>query len=169
MTETLRTKQQLLDQFLDNQTQSITPEMLRDFVISVLGVGTGEAEEGATPTQINTGIGSGLERLGNRRFRVLAGGDGTYFFVAIGQGDIDIEANVNVAIVKNDIASGDGAPNFILKRRMYPGAKNEASNFIIICDLHSVVENDIIELQFQEGGGANVSNTDYIYLGFRIG
>ena len=169
MAETTKNQTQLLnDDFPDNEEQLITPENYRNFVVSVFGVGASEADSGATPTSVETG--RGLERLGNRRFRVLPGGDGIYKFDAEGQADIDIEANVRVAIVKNDIAPPNpGAPDFILTRRMIPGGKNDASNYIQVYEIHEVVENDIIELQFEETGGANVSDVDYVFTGFRIG
>ena len=169
MTETSKNQAQLLtEDFPDNEEQLITPENYRNFVVSVFGVGAGEADQGATPNSIETG--RGLERLGNRRFRVLPNGDGIYKFDAQGQFDIDIESNVFVAIVKNDIPQGQtGGPDYVLKRRAYPGAKNEASNHIQLYELHEVVEGDIIELQFQETGGANVSDVDYTFSGFRVG
>ena len=166
MVDTVRTAEQLKALYTD-APQSISFQTHRDFVESTFGVGASEADTGVTPTSVETG--KGLERLGGRRFRVLPGGDGIYKFDAIGTVDIDIEANVNVAILKNDIQSGEGAPDFVLQRRMYPGGKREATNFIYLYEIHSVVENDIIELQFQEGGGANVSDVDYVFTGFRIG
>ena len=168
MVDEVKTQQQLLDSITDNQEQLNTFQDIRNIIYSLSGVGASEADQGATPTSVETG--KGLERLGNRRFRVIAGGDGLYKFEAIGSADIDIEANVRVAIVKNDIAPPDpGAPDFILTRRMYPGGKNEATNFIHVYEWHDVVENDIIELQFDETGGANVSNVDYVFTGFRVG
>lgn len=167
MAETLKTEQELLDAFPDNEEQQNTAQDIRDFIYSSAGVGASEADTGVTPTSIETG--KGLERLGNRRFRVLSGGDGIYKFEAEGQFEIDIESNVFVAIVKNDINSGDGAPDFVLKRRAIPGGKNDASNYIYLFEYHEVVENDIIELQFQETSGASVSDVDYVFSGFRIG
>ena len=171
---TLRTKQQLLtEEFADGQQQGITAEANRNFIESVMGVGAGESDAGITPnggfSTINAEIGAGLVPIGNRQLQVAAGGDGVYKFEAIGQANIDIEANVNIAIVKNGIQTGDGAPDFILKRRMYPGAKNEASNFIYLYEYHQVVEGDIVKLEFQAAGGAVVSDVDYVYNGFRIG
>lgn len=173
MTETLKSQAELLTDFADNQQQLITEQMVRDFVYSVMGVGAGEANSGVDPqgngSSRNLEVGKGLTPLGNRRFQVDPGGDGTYRFEAEGQCDIDIEANVFVAIVKNDISPPDeGAPDFILKRRMYPGAKNEASNYIHFFEYHNVVAGDIIELQFTEGGGSNVSDVDYVFIGHRI-
>ncbi len=169
MTETTKNQGQLLNEdFPDNQEQLITPENYRNFVVSVFGVGASESDTGATPASVETG--RGLERLGNRRFRVLPNGDGIYKFDAEGQFDIDIESNVFVAIVKNDIPQGSsGGPDFVLKRRAYPGQKNEATNYIQLYEIHEVIEGDIIELQFQETGGANVSDVDYVFTGFRIG
>ena len=175
MTDTLKTVDELLNQhFPDGQQQGVTAQKMRDFVISALGVGVGESNEGADPqadgTARNIEVGRGLTALGNRRFQVDPGGDGLYRFEAEGQCDIDIEANVFVAIVKNDIQPPtEGAPDFILKRRMYPGAKNEASNYIHFFEYHRVVAGDIIELEFQETGGSNVSNVDYVFIGHRIG
>ncbi len=174
MTENLKTQQELLTDFADNDTQDITPEMYRNFVVSVLSVGTGEANTGVDPQANGSArdveVGKGLTRLGNRRFQVDPSGDGLYRFEAEGQCDIDIEANVRVAIVKNDIAPPDeGAPDYILTRRMYPGGKNEATNYVHFFEYHNVVEGDIIELQFDETGGANVSNVDYVFIGHRIG
>ena len=170
---TLRTKQQLKDAYADNQTQGIEGVTSQDFVESVMGVGAGESDAGITPnggfSTINAEIGAGLTPIGNRQLQVQPGGDGVYKFEAIGQANIDIEANVNIAIVKNGIQTGDGAPDFILKRRMYPGAKNEASNFIYLYEYHQVVEGDIVKLEFQAAGGAVVSDVDYVYNGFRIG
>ncbi len=171
---TLKTKSELLaEDFRDGQLQGILAESHRNFVESVMGVGAGESDAGITPnggfSTINAEIGAGLVPLGGRQLQVAAGGDGVYKFEAIGQADIDIEANVNIAIVKNGIQSGDGAPDFILKRRMYPGAKNEASNFIYLYEYHVVVAGDIVKLEFQAAGGAVVSDVDYVYNGFRIG
>ncbi len=73
MTENLKTQQELLTDFADNNTQDITPEMYRNFVVSVLSVGTGEANTGVDPQANGSArdveVGKGLTRLGNRRCR----------------------------------------------------------------------------------------------------
>ena len=170
---TLRTKAELDALYADNDTQGITEETHRDFVDSIFGVGAGETNSGVDPQGNGTArsieVGKGLIQLGNRRFQVDVGGDGLYRFEAEGQCDIDIEANVFVAIVKNDISTGDDAPDFVLKRRMYPGGKNEATNYVHFFEYHNVVAGDIIELEFQESGGSNVSDVDYVFIGHRIG
>lgn len=157
MTETLRTKDQLLAELADNQQQLIKPEDLRDMVVSVLGVGNADDDSGTLPAG-----GSGLIRLGNKRFEVDVNGDGAYVFIAQGDASIDLDAAVFVAIVVND---DDATPHYILKRRMTVGGEN----FVIIVDLHDVVEGDIIELKFQVQGGATLSNIKYFFFGTRVG
>jgi hypothetical protein len=157
MTETLRTKDQLLAELADNQQQLIKPEDLRDMVVSVLGVGNADDDSGTLPAG-----GSGLIRLGNKRFEVDVNGDGAYVFIAQGDASIDLDAAVFVAIVVND---DDATPHYILKRRMTVAGEN----FVIIVDLHDVVEGDIIELKFQVQGGATLSNIKYFFFGTRVG
>ncbi len=170
---TIKSKQELRDSFADNQTQDITGSDGQDFVDSIFGVGGGEANSGVDPqangSQTNLEVGNGLTPLGNRRLQVDAGADGLYRFEAQGTADIDIDARVRVAIVKNDIQTGDGAPDYIVDRNMNAGAKREASNQFYLFELHNCVEGDIIELEFQESGGANVFDADYVYTGHRIG
>lgn len=167
MAETLKTEQQMLDSITNNQEQSNTFQDLRDIVYSMGGVGASEGETGGTPS--GSEAGKGLTKLSGRRFQIDVGADGLYKFDAEGQYDIDIQANVNVAIVKNDISSGEGAPDYVFKRNASPGAKNQASNHVYLFELHECVEGDIIELQFQAAGGASVSDVDYVFSGFRIG
>ncbi len=174
MTDTLRTREELLQQlFQDGQLQDITAQKVRDFIISAMGVGAGESASGVTPnggfSQINSEIGAGLVPIGGRRLQVAPGGGGLYKFEAQGQAEIDIPALVRIAIVKNGIQSGDGAPDRILERNMVPGGKNDPSNFVTIYEYHLVVEGDIIKLEFQTTQGAVVSDVDYVYNGFRIG
>ena len=170
---TIRTKQELQDLFADNDTQDITEEAHRDFVDSVLGVGGGEANQGVDPqgngSQTNLELGNGLTPLGNRRLQVEPGADGLYRFEAEGAADIDLNARVRVAIVKNDIQSGDGAPDYIVDRDMVAGGKRDASNQFYLFEYHNCIAGDIVELEFLESGGANVFDADYVYTGHRIG
>ena len=170
---TIKTKQELLDSFADNQTQDIAGTTNQDLVDSLMGVGGGESNEGVDPqgngTQNNLEIGNGLTSLGNRRLQVDTGADGLYRFEAQGAADIDIQANVFVAIVKNDITSGEGAPDYIQKKNMKPGEKTGSDNQFYLFEYHNCVAGDIIELEFQEGGGSNVFDADYVYTGHRIG
>ena len=170
---TIKTKQELKASFADNETQDISGQTSQDLVDSLMGVGGGEANEGVDPqangSQRNLEVGNGLTPLGNRRLQVNEGADGLYRFEAQGAADIDIQANVFVAIVKNDITSGDGAPDYVQKKNMKPGGKNESDNQFYLFEYHECVAGDIVELEFQEGGGSNVFDADYVYTGQRIG
>lgn len=152
---TLRNKTDLESRFPDNETQSITPSDFRDIVESVMGVGTVENEES------EPGTGNGLERLGNRRFRVLEGGDGQYLFVAQGHANIDQESRVRVAIAVNDVTT---SPNYIRDTRFYV----DGDNHVILTDVHDVVENDEISLEFYVTSG-NLSDIVYSFVGVRVG
>lgn len=169
----IRTKQQLKDAYADNQTQDISGQTSQDLVDSVLGVGGGEANQGVDPqgngSARNIEVGNGLTPLGNRRLQVDTDADGLYRFEAEGAADIDLSARVRVAIVKNDIQSGDGAPDYVVDRNMVAGGKRDASNQFYLFEYHNCVAGDIIELEFLESSGANVFDADYVYTGHRIG
>ena len=170
---TIKTKEQLKASFADNQTQDIDGQANQDLVDSVMGVGGGEANQGVDPqgngTQTNLEIGNGLTSLGNRRLQVDENADGLYRFEAEGSSDIDIDARVRIAIIKNDIQTGDGAPDYVVDRDMKAGGKRDASNQFYLFEYHTCVAGDIIELDFVESGGANVFDADYVYTGHRIG
>ena len=170
MTETLRTREQLLTQlFPDGQQQGITSEKVRDLIVSLSAVGAGEATSGA-----QTGTPVGLIRLGARRFQVAPNGDGIYLFVGQGDGDIDIQANVLAGFTVNGV---DTTASYIRRVQFNPGDQN--GNHVIIIDRPAydgwtgtgppLRENDIIELEFKVTGGATLSNLRYFIFGVRLG
>ena len=157
MAQDLLNYEQLLAAFPDNDTQQITAKAFRDFVESALGVGGGETEDptsGANP--------KGVEKLGNRRFRVLPGGEGTYLCLAQGNGDIDVQANVRVAVALNDVTD---SPNYILNQTFIPGENNS----IVLFEVHNCLANDELSLEFNVQGAGNVTVGSYFFTVLRIG
>lgn len=168
MSETLRTRDQLLAQnFPDGQLQGISAEKVRDFVVSTMTVGAGDST-----TSIPNGNSSGLIRLGARRFQVDTNGDGQYLFIALGDADIDIEADLTAQFLVNNLT---GTANYVATRRFRPGQQSD--NHIIVIDLPTrsgwdgtgdrLIEGDEIKLEFAPAGGANLSNINYFIFGIR--
>jgi hypothetical protein len=170
MTESLKTRAELLEEFADGQEQGVTAEKQRDLIVSLSGVGAGENDAGGTP-----GTPVGLIRLGAKRFQVAPSGDGVYMFVGQGDANIDIEANVLVGFTVNGV---DTTAQYIRRARFVPGDQN--NNHIILIDRPAydgwdgvsgppLREGDIIELEFKPTGGSVLSNVRYFIFGVRLG
>lgn len=170
MTESLKTREELLAENADGQQQGVTAEKQRNLIVSLTGVGAGESDTGPSP-----GTPVGLIRLGAKKFQVAPSGDGLYLFVGQGDAEIDIVANVRAAFTVNGV---DTTAQYIRRASFVPGEQNR--NHIIVIDRPAydgwdgvsgppLREGDIIELELQPTGGSSLSNVRYFIFGVRLG
>lgn len=155
MVDEVKSTDDLLAAITDNDVQANSFQDIRNIIYSLAGVGAGETDDPASGTEPK-----GVEKLGNRRFRILS--DGLWLCLAQGNGDIDIQANVRAAIAKND---DQQSPNYILNQTFIPGENNS----VFLFDVHDCVVNDELSLEFSPTGGANVTVGSYFFTTIRVG